>query len=136
MLWGQLALKHMQILSLLNLNKNTKLFIDKWQMNSFFTVYWWYLCGADQTWKTVERFYERTESKIFLFKIRPDNWLQTNRILRTDSLYRSTKRNCKLLFSKIQVIVKTLWIYLFPMHPFSTPWKHQKTFQFPDVFGG
>ena len=25
---------------------------------------------------------------------------------------------------------------LFPMHPFSTPWKHQKTLQFSDVFMG
>ena len=26
--------------------------------------------------------------------------------------------------------------YLFPMHPFSTPWKHKKTLQFSDVFRG
>ena len=25
---------------------------------------------------------------------------------------------------------------LFPMHPFFTPWKHQKTVQFSDVFRG
>ena len=26
--------------------------------------------------------------------------------------------------------------HFFPMHPFSTPWKHQKTLRFSDVFGG
>ena len=26
--------------------------------------------------------------------------------------------------------------YSFPMHPFSTPWKHQKTLRFSDVFNG
>ena len=28
------------------------------------------------------------------------------------------------------------WTYLFPMHPFSTPWKYQKTLRFSDVFRG
>ena len=26
--------------------------------------------------------------------------------------------------------------YSFPMHPFSTPWKHMKTLQFSDIFRG
>ena len=29
-----------------------------------------------------------------------------------------------------------LLTHLFPMHSFSTPWKHQKTFRFSDVFKG
>ena len=27
-------------------------------------------------------------------------------------------------------------MHLFPMHPFSTPWKYQKNLRFPDVFRG
>ena len=29
-----------------------------------------------------------------------------------------------------------LLTHLFPMHPFSTPWKHQKTLSFSDLFRG
>ena len=31
---------------------------------------------------------------------------------------------------------KVILTHLFPMHPFSTPWKHQKTLRFSDVFWG
>ena len=34
--------------------------VDKRQINSFFTLYWWYLYGMDQIWKTAKRFYEWT----------------------------------------------------------------------------
>ena len=46
--------------------------VDKRQINSFLTLYWWYLYGMDQIWKTAQRFYEWTESKASLYKV----WLQ------------------------------------------------------------
>ena len=36
---------------------------------------------------------------------------------------------------KISCVLKLL-THLFPMNPFSTTWKHQKTLQFSDVFRG
>ena len=32
--------------------------------------------------------------------------------------------------------VNDILTHLFPMHPFSAPWKHQKTWRFSDVFKG
>ena len=61
----------MQMSSWLNLNK-IHLSVNKRQINSFFTLYWWYLYGMDQIWKTAVRFYEWTESKSYLYKV----WLQ------------------------------------------------------------
>ena len=45
---------------------------------------------------------------------------------------------------KLRIIVLCITVHqwrlnlthLFPMHPFSTPWKHQKISRFPDVFMG
>ena len=30
---------------------------------------------------------------------------------------------------------KFVWTYFFPIHPFSAPWKHEKTVSFSDIFG-
>ena len=44
------------------------------------------------------------------------------------------------LFGKISRLKETtlseLSTHIFPMHPFSTPWKDEKTVRFSDVFGG
>ena len=46
--------------------------------------------------------------------------------------------NCykKIQFSNKWVAWVPCLIHLFPMHLFSTPWKHQKTLRFSDVFKG
>ena len=58
------------------------LFIDKRQINSFLMLYWWYLYGMDQFWKTAKR---------SLYNVWLQIWLQANRVPRHFSLYRSTK---------------------------------------------
>ena len=62
--------------------------------------------------------------------------------------FRNTKYSdfevfCKKLFQKCfpelkyeQLWWKQLLTHLFPVHPFFTSWKHQKTWQFSDVFRG
>ena len=40
--------------------------------------------------------------------------------------YKISTRGISRTLSNISVFRK-LWTHLFPMHPFSTPWKHQKT---------
>ena len=37
-------------------------------------------------------------------------------------------------FQSLTILLKAPLTHLFPMHPFSTPWKHQKTVRFFDVF--
>ena len=44
-------------------------------------------------------------------------------------------RNFWVFFQDTCIIRYTL-THLFPMHPFSKPWKHQKTLRFSDVFRG
>ena len=39
---------------------------------------------------------------------------------------------CAWLFTWILVV--NALTHLFPMHPFSTPWKHQETLRFSDVY--
>ena len=41
-----------------------------------------------------------------------------------------------LLINDGEVDSVTALTHSFPMHPFSTPWKHQKTLRFSDVFRG
>ena len=41
----------------------------------------------------------------------------------------------KLLSSRLTLVRSTL-THLFPMHPFSSPLKYQKTLRFSDVFRG
>ena len=69
----------------------TPLSVDKRQINSFLTLYWWYLYGMDQIWKTAKRFYKWTESKTSLYKVWLQIWLQANRVPRHFSLNRPTK---------------------------------------------
>ena len=66
-------------------------------------------------------------------------------VLHHISLYRYI-RPTELKFRKASWIhgkqdypsLHVIWklIHLFPMHPFSTRWKHQKTLRFSDVFSG
>ena len=39
-------------------------------------------------------------------------------------------------FWTLDVIFVSLMTHLFPMHPFSTPWKYQKTRRFSDISRG
>ena len=41
---------------------------------------------------------------------------------------------CRFLSLWVNVRVRTILTYSFPMHPFSTPWKRQKTVRFSNVF--
>ena len=64
--------------------------VEKKQIN-FFTLYWRYLYGIDQIWKTAERCNDWTESKTSLYKVWLQIWQQANIVPRHFSLYRSRK---------------------------------------------
>ena len=64
--------------------------VNKRQINTFLKLYLWYRYGMDEIRITAEWFYEWTEPKIFLHKIRQQIWLQANRILWHFSLRRLT----------------------------------------------
>ena len=53
---------------------------------------------------------------------------------------RAARRNadwCPFFFAlSFLTITQSLLTHLFPMHPLSTPWEHQKALRFSDVFGG
>ena len=65
--------------------------VDKRQINSFLILYWRYLYGMEQIWRTAKRFYEWTELKTSLYKVWLQILLQASRVLKHFSLYRSTK---------------------------------------------
>ena len=56
----------------------------------------------------------------------------------------TNRRQIQIAFAKVNIsnamVKKDLCprtlTYLFPMHPFSTSWKHKKTIRFSDVFRG
>ena len=52
--------------------------------------------------------------------------------------YRCSSLVFKVLHGRLKVsfMMPGLLTHSFPMHPFSTPWKHQKTIRFSDVFKG
>ena len=68
-----------------------------------------------------------------------------SKISNRDTLIRSLNFNFKYFCDQFPqgslldfggAIFRKKLTHLFPMHPLSTPWKHQKTFRFSDVFRG
>ena len=76
--------------------------VDKRQINPSLMLYWWYLYGMDEIWKTAKRFYDQTESKTYLYKLPLKIFLQANRVPKHFSLYRSTKSTTKHSLPKNQ----------------------------------
>ena len=108
-----------------------------------------FFCNFDQILKILLRCCEIFVYLIYLFIYLFTNifqirfnlyivWRTTQNRLQSPNK-EATKFIKKLTYGCLTGSQKRLWNVLnpfFPMQPFSTPWKHQKTLQFSDVFRG
>ena len=67
-----------------------------------------------------------------------DNGLRHEMVKRKSCLHAETTQLICLAnpFPSFYMIVRLILTQFSPMHPFFTPWKHQKTLQFSNVFTG